>query len=125
MANLGYRSIEVEVLNDTRENLVVQGYSLSSSCSWIPGGNPRQGEILSQYNTVFWGVSTNDVNGPATGQVQLTGLGNFSVTIVFSNNATGQARCTVSPNNAVKGIVAPVLTGEQNHAQFRVQLIPV
>lgn len=124
MADLGYRSVEVVVTNDTRGNLTVQALALGSGDSWIQGETPNQGDPLQQYNSSKWGVSTNDINGTASGQVQLTGLGAWPVSIVFQNNMAGVSTCTISPNDQVTGIVTQQNTGEVNHTFFSVQLIP-
>ncbi len=124
MADLGYRSIEVLVTNDTRGNLTLQGVGIGTNCTWVQGETPSQGASLPQYNSAKWGVSTNDVNASASGQVQLTGLGSFPVSVTFSNNENGQSICNVGPNDAVKGTAVQQDTGEQNHSLFIVQLIP-
>lgn len=124
MADLGYRSIEVLVTNDTRGNLTVQGVGIGTNCTWVQGETPTQGASLPQYNSAKWGVSTNDVNASASGQVQLTGLGSWPVSITFINNENGVSTANVSPNDAVKGIVTQQDTGELNHTLFVVQLIP-
>ncbi|MBI1407408.1 MAG: hypothetical protein GC145_14950 [Caulobacter sp.] len=124
MADLGYRSIEVNVVNDTRGNLTVQGPTLGSGDTWITGETPTQGAALNQYQSAKWGVSTNDVNGTATASVQLTGLGSYPVSISFTNDMNGNSNCTVGGNDQVKGTVTAVSTGEQNHTLYNVQLIP-
>lgn len=126
MADLGYRSVEVVVTNDTRGNLTVQAVGIGSGATWVQGETPTQGQQLNQYNSTKWGVSTTDVNGAASGQCQLTGLGNYPVTIVFTNNPNGSTSCSVTGNDQVT-YVQPIVqqnTGEANHSQFMVQLIP-
>jgi len=124
VADIGYRSIEVLVTNDTRGNLSLQGVGIGSYCTWVQGETPTQGSILPQYNPAKWGVYTNDVNAAASGQVQLTGLGSFPVSITFINNAAGASSCAFAPNDAVQGLVQQPDTGDQNHTLFVVQLIP-
>jgi hypothetical protein len=125
MANLGYRSVEVMLTNDTRGNLTVQAVALGAGNSWIQGETPNQGDPLPQYSGCQWGVSTNDVNGSASGQIQLTGLGSWPVSISFNNGATGNSTCSVAANDQVQGLVQQMQTGEMNHSLFTVQLIPV
>lgn len=124
MADLGYRSIEVNVTNDTRGNLTIQGPTLGSGNSWIEGETPTQGASLGQYQAVKWGVSTNDFNGTATAVVQLTGLGSYPVSISFSNDMNGNSNCMVQGNDMVTGTATQVSTGEMNHSLYNVQLIP-
>lgn len=124
MADLGYRSVEVNVTNDTRGNLTVQGPQTGSGNTWIQGESATQGQALNQYNSAKWGVSTNDVDGTATAQVQLTGLGSYPVSISFTNDMNGNSNCTVGGNDMVKGTATQVSTGEQNHSLFNVQLVP-
>lgn len=124
MADLGYRSVEVNVTNDTRGNLTVQGPTLGSGNTWIQGETPTQGAALGQYMSAKWGVSTNDVDGTATGSVQLTGLGSYPVMVSFTNDMNGNSNCTVAGNDMVKGTATQVATGEQNHSLYNVQLVP-
>lgn len=124
MPDLGYRSIEVAVTNDTRGNLTVQGVVAGSGSSWVQGETPNQGDSLPQYQAVKWGVDTNDVDGIANGQVSLTGLGSYPVSLVVMNDFTGRSACNVTGNDSVSAIVTQVQTGEVNHSQFVVQLIP-
>ncbi len=124
MADLGYRSIEVNIVNDTRGNLTIQGPQVGSGNSWIQGETPTQGTALGQYMSAKWGVETNDVNGTATAMVQLTGLGSYPVTIAFTNDMNGNSNCTVAGNDQVKGTATSVNTGEQNHTLYNVQLVP-
>lgn len=125
MPDLGYRSVEVNCTNDTRGNLIIQAATTGTNCSWVQGEQATQGAPLNQYNNAKWGVLTNDIDAAATAQVQLTGLGSWPVTIVFFNNEAGTSNCTVAPNDAVKGIVQQIDTGEQSHTLFSVQLIPL
>ena len=125
MADLGYRSVEVAVTNDTRGDLTVQGPQCGSGDNWVQGETPHQGDRLPQYNAAKWGVSTNDVEGGASAQIQLTGLGSWPVSITFANDSSGNSTCTVSQNDMVQGMVIQQNTGEANHSLFTVQLIPV
>ncbi|WGM39752.1 hypothetical protein [Caulobacter sp. NIBR1757] len=124
MADLGYRSIEVNVVNDTRGNLTIQGPTLGSGNTWVQGEEPTQGASLGQYQGAKWGVSTNDVNGTATAMVQLTGLGSYPVSISFTNDMNGNSNCMLQGNDMVKGTAMQVSTGEMNHSLYNVQLIP-
>lgn len=124
MANLGYRSVEVVVVNDTRGNLTVQGVANGPGNTWVQGETPNPGDSLAQYNASKWGTETNDVNGAASAQIQLAGMGSWPVTIVFSNNSAGISTCSVAPNNLVTSIVTQQTTGEANHSLFSIQLIP-
>lgn len=125
MSNTGYRSVEINVINDTRGDLIVQGPQTAANSTWIQGEEAKQGDEIQQYNSVKWGVMTNDINGIAQGSVQLTGIGAFPVRITFTNTVSGQSTCVVSPNDAVTGLVTPIQTGEVNHSAFQVQLIPL
>jgi hypothetical protein len=125
MADLGYRSVEVVVTNDSRGNLTIQGVGCGSGDTWVQGETPTQGAPLNQYNSAKWGVSTNDVNGGTSGQVQLTGLGSYPLTIQFSNNSSGVSACPTSQNDVVKTLVTQQDTGEINHSLFSVQIIPL
>lgn len=88
MADLGYRSIEVVITNDTRGNLTVHAPSvLSSAGAWIQGETPNNCDPLNQYNGMKFGVTTNDVNGDASARLELTGLGSFPIQIERLNHA--------------------------------------
>lgn len=122
MSNRGYRSIEVTVTNDTPGNLTVQAPQLGSGCSWIGGEEPTAGQTLGAYQSMTWGVSTNDARGAATAGVSLWGLGAYPVTIGFSNDVNGDSSCQVLGNNTVSGASTSVSTGEANHSAYAVRL---
>ena len=118
----GYRSIEVAVTNDTNADLTVEGVNHGGGSSWIQGETPTTGDAFPQYAAVLWGVSTNDTQGAAQGQVQLTGLGDNAVTIAIMNDASGRSVCTFVPNNVISGTPVQVQGREPNHSQFILQL---
>ncbi len=124
MADMGYRSVQVSVTNDTRGDLTVQSGAVGDGDAWLVGEAPTQGGSFGQYHQAQWGVSTNDINGTAAGQIQLAGLGSWPVAIVFMNDDNGISTCSVTPNDQIKANVVQQETGEPNHSAFVVQLIP-
>ena len=56
MADTGYCSIEVHIINNTSANLAVQAAGpVASNATWITGQMPKQGQILSQWKDALWG----------------------------------------------------------------------
>jgi len=117
MPNLGYRSVEVMLTNQTMGDLSVQGVSLGSGCSWIQGEGAKQGDVLAQYNSVTWGVLTNDLDGTAYGRINLHGLGQQPVIIEFSNDSAGNKICNIQGNTTVSAGAVTWRPGEDNHVQ--------
>lgn len=126
MQDLGYRSIQLAVTNDTRGNLTLQDVALDSGpyCAWITGETPSQGDPFQQYSDVQWGAATNSIDAAVSGQIQLSGLASGPIAIVFMNDQNGVSSCSVAPNDLIKANVAQQDTGEINHSLFSVQLIP-
>ncbi len=125
MADLGYRSIEVVIINDTRGDLVIQAAgAIPDSGAWIEGEKSTSGTVLKQYSKLKLGVKTDDDNGLALATFQLTGLGSFPVEISFSSDANGASNCSVTPNDHVQGLTSAISTDEENHTVFLVQLVP-
>lgn len=122
-ADQGFRSVEVDVTNDSLGNLSVQASSLGVNVTWIPGETPGPGYPVEQYNASMWGAETNDINSNATAQILLTGQGAFPLTIVMSNMSDGTSSVNVIDNDALHGIVNQVDTGEVNHTAFSIQLV--
>ncbi len=120
----GYRSVEVQLANNTGGNLVVSGLANGPGCSWIANEAPSEGGTIGAYESATWGVYSNDIAVDASGQVQLTIAGSTRMVFDFSNTASGSSQCTVSPTDGMQAIVQEDVTGDANHAEFAVQLIP-
>jgi hypothetical protein len=126
MADRGYRSIEVTVINNTRASLMVQGASTSGANStWISGERPLPGFVLAQFASVTWGVMTTDQNGTADALVMLSGLGHQPVRIQLENRASGDSKVTPVGNDRIHAEHKQIDTGEDNYSQFEVNLNPV
>ena len=123
----GYRSVEVNIANNTRGDLTIQAADPDSG-TWIDGERPTPSSVLKQYSSMVFGVATDTENGVASATLELTGPGIVPVSsplqIRFFNQADGTSNCSVTPNDAIHAITTQVDTGEQNHTQFQVQLIP-
>ena len=125
MADRGYRSVEVTITNDTRGDLTIQAAGdLPDSGNRIQGEKPTPSSVLKQYSSMLFGVATDDQNGAATAILELTGFGSSPIQISFFNQPDGTSNCSVTPNNAVQAKTTQVDTGEQNHTQFQIQLVP-
>jgi hypothetical protein len=128
MADRGYRSIEVTITNQTSADLTIQVVSLGSGNTWISGEEAKQGGSLLQYDAVTWGVMTKDPDTIAQGRINLFGLGTPAISIEFSNDASGAAKCSVSTNSVVRpGDKQPkqVSGDEDNHVQYACDLFEI
>ncbi|MBX5484129.1 MAG: hypothetical protein IRZ16_20070 [Myxococcaceae bacterium] len=126
MPDVGYRSVEITVLNSTKADLSITGATTSgANVSWISEEQPKEKEQLGSSQSAVWGVMTDDVDGSAIGTVVLTGLGEDPVSIHMQNLSNGQSQATVQANDKVQGLVAPIPTGEQNHSAFQVTLMAI
>lgn len=125
MADTGYRSVEIIVLNDTPGDLVIESAGdPADNGAWVDGEKPTNGSPLRQYTSRTFGVKTDDVNGSALGSFQLTGLGSSPLRIDFWNHADGTSDVNVTANNAVQGMTRAIESNEDNHTMFQVQLVP-
>lgn len=126
MPDVGYRSVEISVVNFTKANLTIQSASSSgSNVTWISGEQPKVGSELMQSQGATWGVMTNDSDGSAIGSVVLTGLGESPIMINLQNLANGQSQASVTANDKIHGTVQQQSTGEQNHSGFNITLLPI
>ncbi|WP_437536807.1 hypothetical protein WME79_17105 [Sorangium sp. So ce726] len=124
MASLGYYSIEVQITNYTQTNFSIQVASLNGAGdSWITGEQPTVGGTLNEYQSMPVGVLTNDQDGQAGGIVVLKGLGSIPVTITFQIPPSSQGVSVTSPPE-LETTVKQRDTGEQNHAQYSVTIVP-
>ncbi len=122
---LGDRSVQVTITNDAWGSLIVEGPAIDPGAAWVSGETPSPGQSLPRHNAARLGVMTNDVDGSAGGQLMLTGLGSYPVTVAFANTSNGVSNALVNGNDAVQAIVTQVDTGEQHHTRYQVQLLPV
>ncbi|WP_437536810.1 hypothetical protein WME79_17110 [Sorangium sp. So ce726] len=126
MADRGYRSIEVTVINNTRASLVVQGGSTAGANStWIAGERPTTSSVMPQYSIVTWGVMTTDQDSAASASVTLTGLGHKPVQLRMENLASGESKVTPVGNDRIDVHCKQLNTGEDNHSQFELSFNPV
>lgn len=126
MPDVGYRSLEISVVNCTQAVLVVQAANTSdSSLSWIPGEQPQIGSMLPQYQGASWGLTTEDTASSATATVVLSGWGAMPISIQLQNLANGQCQVDVTPNNKLRGVVNELDTGEAMHSEFQIMLEPI
>lgn len=122
--DLGVRSVQVVITNNTLGNLVVQGPSPDPGSQWIGNGQtPNQGQEIGQHDNAIFGVATNDANGAVGGQLMLTGVGGYPVDVLFANNASGVPNAFVAGNDVVQATVTQMDTGAANHARYNVALV--
>src|SRR5437870_2360817 len=120
MADTGYRSIEVTVINNTQANLSVQAASTNgSNAQWISGEQPKPNQVLEQWQSVTWGVMTNDEDGSVLGTVSLLGYGKYPITINFANPYEGESSANVIGNDKLTGTTTDLGSGEDNAAQWQ------
>ena len=122
MADRGYRSIEVSITNQTSGDLSVQGASLKAGCMWVQGEGAKPGDILAQYNSVTWGVMTDDLDGPAAASIALHGLGRGPVTVELAYDPAGTQTCQIEGNTAVSAGPVTWQSGAENHVAASVDL---
>ena len=123
--DLGYRSIEVVITNDTQGNLMIGDVQTDAGSAWVAGETPSESQQLNQFVFSTFAVMTTDINASAGGQIMLTGLGSYPISVVFANSVNGTSNAMVNGNDMVTGRVTPIDTGEQNHTMYNVQLVPV
>ena len=129
MADTGYRSIEVIVINDTRSDLSIQGAGDPTSGTWVDGEKPTDGTIIPQYAKKKFGVKTDDQKSAAEASFLLTGRGSLEVD--FFNTAGGNADVTFTTPVAaegkdlgIQGTKSQADTSEENHPVFVIQITP-
>jgi hypothetical protein len=118
----GKRSVQVNVFNHTEADLTVQGPSLGSSCSWISGQQPNQGDTLAEFAAANWGVTTNDATATAQAWISLSGLGSPMINISVSNDHNGNTLCTATGNSVVNVTTQQQTSGEDAHAVWNITL---
>lgn len=125
MPDIGYRSIEVSVVNLTQAALVVQSVDTSGdSPGWIAGQQPLIGSMLFQYQSAAWGVMTEATDGSVIATVALSGWGTTPVILQMQNLANGQSQVCITGNDKISGSATRIDTGQANHAEWQVFLTP-
>jgi hypothetical protein len=126
MANRGYRSVELQCINEAQGDLTVSDLGLDGACKFIEGEAPQQGDTLAQNGAaVTWGICTDITTTAASGLVELSGLGSYPVVVKFWNGPTGQCVCEITPNDAVRANVQLKSTGDHFHVLYAVQFVSV
>lgn len=125
MADAGYRSIEVSVINNSQAALTVRAAQIRSvETSWITNETPTVGDVIPQYEGALWGVSTDNPAVTVSGFVTLFGYGNGPVSIDFTNDLYGNSTVNATGNDRIVASVCQIQTQSPNHSIFQVSLAP-
>ncbi|RKH13589.1 hypothetical protein D7V97_05075 [Corallococcus sp. CA053C] len=125
MADAGYRSIEVSVVNNTQATLNVRTATITGvDTGWIDGEQATVGEPIEQYAGALWGVSTDNPAATAGATVHLSGFGNVPVAIDFRNDQFGTSTVNATGNDKIRTSVGQLQTSDPNHTIFQVELLP-
>ncbi|RKG79675.1 hypothetical protein D7W79_09750 [Corallococcus exercitus] len=126
MADAGYRSIEVSVINNSQAALTVRAAQVRSiETSWITNETPNVGDVIPQYEGALWGVSTDNPAVTVSGFVTLLGYGNGPVAIDFTNDLYGNSTVSAVGNDKIITTVSQIQTQAPFHTIFQVKLEPV
>lgn len=118
------RSVRVNIINDTRADLTFTGAGSTPDAGlWVDGEDPKSGRPIEQAGQAWVAAKTDDLNGTVSGTFEIRGLGNPTVHVTFFGDVNG-ADANATPNNRVQIIKSQVDTNEDNHAVFRLQLVP-
>jgi|ERR1017187_654820 hypothetical protein len=125
MADLGYRSVEIHVVNNTKADLSVQSAAtIGPSSAWISGEQADSGQVVKQWGTVRWGVFTHSGADAPSATISLVGLGNEAIQINLINQPDGTSPVTANSNDEVQSSIVQMDSGEDSHTMWKVALSP-
>jgi hypothetical protein len=119
MADIGFRSIEVNIRNTTSASFAITSIELNNPgmMRWVPGATPVVGAQLKAGEHMVWAVATDNPDSGAGGRVTLAGPISVSMQIDPKNKITVIA----TGNDKITAVAEPG-GGDPGHGIYKVTL---
>lgn len=121
MSDSGNRSLELQVTNQTTENLVIyNAHPDNNTSQWMAGEQPVIGATVNSGSSALWGVVATNSTDSAAGEVRLEGSGGSSLGFVFQNLYNGICTVEVELGPKLAYAVQPIAAVDQIQTTARV-----
>ena len=125
MADLGYRSVEILVTNNTKADLSVQSAAtIGTSSAWISRDPADSRQVVKRWEKARRGVFTHSDSDAPSATVSLVGVGKEPIQINHSNQPDGTSAVTANSNDEVQSATTQLDSGEASHTMWEVVLSP-